>query len=228
MSPTRPARVVARRCIRSARTVPRCWTMCLPSSACRSSAVRATAAGCASRPLCKRCAGAAGRRRHGERSAVDACAGQQICRPPAAVSPGADLHPRGRDPGSFYIMQLGRPCLRWLEPLHALILSTVLSSPKVVADDTTLPVLDPGRGRTKTGRLWCYATDHRPWAGPGHPAAAYVYSEDRKGEHPATHLKGFEGLLQVGWLCRVRPSEGRDQSAAAVGLLLGPCTTEIL
>jgi hypothetical protein len=67
----------------------------------------------------------------------------------------------------------------------------------VVADDTTLPVLDPGRGRTKTGRLWCYAVDNRPWSGPGHPAAAYAYSEDRKGEHPASHLKGFRGLLQV-------------------------------
>jgi len=91
---------------------------------------------------------------------------------------------------------VGRACW-WLEPLHELVLSTVLSSPKVVADDTTLPVLDPGRGRTKTGRLWCYATDNRPWSGPGHPAAAYVYSEDRKGEHPASHLKGFRGLLQV-------------------------------
>ena len=91
---------------------------------------------------------------------------------------------------------VGRACW-WLEPLHALTLSTVLSSPKVAADDTTMPVLDPGRGRTKTGRLWCYATDNRPWSGPGHPAAAYVYSEDRKGEHPATHLQGFQGLLQV-------------------------------
>jgi transposase len=91
---------------------------------------------------------------------------------------------------------VGRACW-WLAPLHELILSTVLSSPKVVADDTTLPVLDPGRGRTMTGRLWCYATDNRPWAGPGHPAAAYLFSEDRKGEHPACHLKGFRGLLQV-------------------------------
>jgi transposase len=91
---------------------------------------------------------------------------------------------------------VGRACW-WLEPLYELVLSTVLSSPKVVADDTTLPVLDPGRGRTKTGRLWCYAVDNRPWSGPGHPAAAYAYSEDRKGEHPATHLKGFRGLLQV-------------------------------
>ena len=48
---------------------------------------------------------------------------------------------------------VGRACW-WLAPMHELLLSTVLSSPKVVADDTTLPVLDPGRGRTKTGRLW--------------------------------------------------------------------------
>ena len=91
---------------------------------------------------------------------------------------------------------VGRACW-WLAPLHELILSTVLSSPRVFADDTTLPVLDPGRGRTKTGRLWCYAVDNRPWCGPGHPAAAYVYSEDRKGEHVKTHLRGFRGLLQV-------------------------------
>jgi transposase len=91
---------------------------------------------------------------------------------------------------------VGRACW-WLAPLHELLLSTVLSSPKVFADNTTLPVLDPGNGRTKTGRLWCYAVDNRPWQGPGHPAAAYVYSEDRKADHPVHHLKGFRGLLQV-------------------------------
>ena len=91
---------------------------------------------------------------------------------------------------------VGRACW-WLAPLHELVLSTVLASPKIFADDTTLPVLDPGRGRTKTGRLWCYAVDNRPWCGPGHPAAAYLYSEDRKGEHPQTHLRGFRGLIQV-------------------------------
>ncbi len=64
---------------------------------------------------------------------------------------------------------VGRACW-WLEPLHAAMLSAVLASPRVFADDTTLPVLDPGQGKTKTGRLWCYAADNRPWAGPGHPA----------------------------------------------------------
>ena len=91
---------------------------------------------------------------------------------------------------------VGRACW-WLTPLYELVLGTVLSSDKVFADETTLPVLDPGRGRTKTGRLWCYAVDDRPWAGSTHPAAAYVYSEDRRGEHPATHLATFQGTLQV-------------------------------
>jgi len=91
---------------------------------------------------------------------------------------------------------VGQACW-WLKPLSELVLSTVLSSGKVFADETTLPVLDPGRGKTKTGRLWCYAVDDRPWAGPTHPAAAYVYSEDRRGEHPCVHLAGFKGILQV-------------------------------
>jgi transposase len=91
---------------------------------------------------------------------------------------------------------VGRACW-WLTPLYELMLGTVLGSSKVFADDTTLPVLDPGRGRTKTGRLWCYAVDDRPWNGPGHPMAAYVYSDDRKNERPAGHLAGFRGVLQV-------------------------------
>jgi transposase len=91
---------------------------------------------------------------------------------------------------------VGRACW-WLQPLYDLLVGTVLSSPKVFADDTTLPVLEPGRGRTKTGRLWCYAVDDRPWKGPGHPMAAYFYAQDRKGERPAGHLAEFHGVLQV-------------------------------
>jgi transposase len=91
---------------------------------------------------------------------------------------------------------VGRACW-WLTPLYDLVVSTALSARKLFADDTTLPVLDPGRGRTKTGRLWCYAVDDRPWCGPSHPIAAYVYSEDRKGAHPTRHLAKFDGVLQV-------------------------------
>jgi transposase len=85
----------------------------------------------------------------------------------------------------------------WLEPLQARLATHVFGSAKVFADDTPIPVLDPGRGRTKTGRLWVYTRDDRPWAGRDPPAAVYFYSPDRKAERPASHLNGFRGILQV-------------------------------
>lgn len=85
----------------------------------------------------------------------------------------------------------------WLRPLHARLIETLRAAPKLFADETTAPVLDPGRGRTKTGQLWAYARDDRPWAGPDPPAVAYVYAPDRKAERPAAHLAGFRGILQV-------------------------------
>ncbi len=91
---------------------------------------------------------------------------------------------------------VGRACW-WLRPLAELLLGSILSSPKIFADDTPVPVLDPGRGRTKTGRLWSYARDDRPWQGPLPPAVAYVYSENRQGVHPQSHLAEFTGVLQV-------------------------------
>jgi hypothetical protein len=60
-----------------------------------------------------------------------------------------------------------------------------------------MPVLDPGRGRTKTGQLWAYAADDRPWRGADPPGVAYVYAPDRKAERPIVHLDGFKGILQV-------------------------------
>jgi transposase len=91
---------------------------------------------------------------------------------------------------------VGRACW-WLEPLWRLLYRHVMSSTRIFADDTLLPVLDPGRGRTKTGRLWGYAIDDRPWQGGTPPAVVFLYAEDRKGEHPAGHLAEFEGVLQV-------------------------------
>jgi transposase len=85
----------------------------------------------------------------------------------------------------------------WLQPLHARLLDALRASPKLFADETTAPVLDPGRGRTKTGQLWAYARDDRPWSGPAPPAVAYVYAPDRKAERPIAHLQGFRGILQV-------------------------------
>lgn len=85
----------------------------------------------------------------------------------------------------------------WLRPLHARLLDALRASPKLFADETPAPVLDPGRGRTKTGQLWAYARDDRPLGGPAPPAVAYVYAPDRKAERPAAYLQGFGGILQV-------------------------------
>jgi transposase len=84
-----------------------------------------------------------------------------------------------------------------LRPLHARLLEQLKASPKLFADETTAPVLDPGRGRTKTGQLWAYARDDRPWGGPDPPAVAYIYAPDRTAERPIEHLGGFTGVLQV-------------------------------
>ena len=91
---------------------------------------------------------------------------------------------------------VGRACW-WLRPLAELLQGSILSSSKIFADDTPVPVLDPGRGRTKTGRLLSYARDDRPWQGPLPPAVSYVYSENRQGVHPQSHLAAFAGVLQV-------------------------------
>ncbi|WP_174296442.1 IS66 family transposase [Sphingomonas bacterium] len=85
----------------------------------------------------------------------------------------------------------------WLTPLRDHLLADLKRSPKLFADETTAPVLDPGRGRTKTGQLWAYVRDDRPWGGADPPAVAYVYAPDRKGERPTEHLRGFAGVLQV-------------------------------
>ena len=85
----------------------------------------------------------------------------------------------------------------WLDTLHARLKEDILSSDHLFADDTTLPVLEPGRRRTKTGRLWVYARDQRGWAGTDPPAALYIYEPDRKAERPKDHLKDYKGTLHV-------------------------------
>jgi transposase len=84
-----------------------------------------------------------------------------------------------------------------LRPVHERLLAKLKESAKLFADETSAPVLDPGRGRTKTGQLWAYARDDRPWGGTDPPGVAYVYAPDRKAERPITHLAGFKGILQV-------------------------------
>src|SRR5690606_36756907 len=84
-----------------------------------------------------------------------------------------------------------------LRPLAEALARHVLAAAKIHADDTPVPVLAPGAGRTKTGRLWAYVRDDRPAADDTPPAVLFRYSPDRKGQHPQTRLKGFRGILQA-------------------------------
>jgi len=88
-------------------------------------------------------------------------------------------------------------CTQLMTPLAEALARYVFAAGKLHADDTPVPVLDPGRGKTKTGRLWTYVRDDRP-AKSEHPAAVlFRYSPDRRGEHPKVHLKPFTGILQA-------------------------------
>jgi len=82
-------------------------------------------------------------------------------------------------------------------PLVAEVGRHVMAGAKIHADDTPVPVLAPGNGKTKTGRLWTYVRDDRPAAQSTAPAVWFAYSEDRKGKHPQQHLQNFSGALQA-------------------------------
>lgn len=84
-----------------------------------------------------------------------------------------------------------------LAPVVAALGRHVRSAEKIHADDTPVPVLEPGRGKTRTGRLWTYVRDDRPAAGRAPPGVWYRYSPDRKGEHPRRHLQDYRGILQA-------------------------------
>lgn len=84
-----------------------------------------------------------------------------------------------------------------LAPLIAALRSHVLAGDRLHGDDTPVPVLEPGRGKTKTGRLWTYVHDGRPCADATPPAVCYFYSPDRKVDHPRAHLKAFRGILHA-------------------------------
>jgi transposase len=84
-----------------------------------------------------------------------------------------------------------------LNPLIDALAGDVMASDTLHVDDTPVPVLAPGTGKTKTGRLWVYVRDERPFAGTRPPAALFFYSPDRKGEHPRAHLREFRGVIHA-------------------------------
>ena len=88
-------------------------------------------------------------------------------------------------------------CSRLVKPLVEALRRHVMSGTKLHGDDIPVPVLAPGLGKTKTGRLWTYVRDDRPAGDQQPPAVWFCYTPDRKGEHPRAHLSVFQGTLQA-------------------------------
>lgn len=84
-----------------------------------------------------------------------------------------------------------------LTPVYEALLANLKRSSKLFMDETTAPVLDPGRRKTKTGYFWALARDDRPWGGEDPPGVAFTYAPGRSGEYADQILKGFSGTLQV-------------------------------
>jgi len=84
-----------------------------------------------------------------------------------------------------------------LSPLIAELKKYIFSASHLHGDDTPIKVLAPGMGKTKTGRIWVYVRDGRPYGDQSAPAVCYAYSPDRKGERPASHLENFTGIFHA-------------------------------
>jgi transposase len=82
-------------------------------------------------------------------------------------------------------------------PLVEALRRHVLVPGKIHSDNTPMPVLSPGNGQTKTGRLWVYVRDDRNSGSPAPPAVWFAYSRNRQGQHPRSHLADFNGVLQA-------------------------------
>ena len=83
-----------------------------------------------------------------------------------------------------------------LMPLYERLKANLLASAKLAVDETPVPVLDPGRGKTKTGYFWAIARDDRPWGGTDPPAVVYTYAPGRGGEHLEKLLANYRGIVQ--------------------------------
>ena len=125
-------------------------------------------------------------------------------------------------------VELGRSLMaQWMgavgfhfEPLAAHVLARIREGERIFADETTLPTLNPGAGKTKTAWLWAYARDDRPFGGAGPPMVAYRYEESRSGDCAARHLGDYRGILQCDGYAGYRKLAGAPH---ANGLRLAGC-----
>jgi transposase len=103
-------------------------------------------------------------------------------------------------------------------PVVARLRETMLASTRIFADETVVPVLDPGRGRTKQGYFWAIARDDRPWGGSQPPAVVYSYAPGRGHIHANTLLGGYRGILQCDGYAAYKKFAGSKSVEASVTL----------
>ena len=84
-----------------------------------------------------------------------------------------------------------------LRPVFECLKAELKTSSTLGLDETTVRVLDPGRGKTKTGYMWTMARDERSWSGADPPGVVYEYAPGRSGKHGETLLEGFQGTVQI-------------------------------
>lgn len=103
-----------------------------------------------------------------------------------------------------------------LRPIWSRMLEHLLADNHIYMDETTAPVIDPGRGRTFTGYFWALARDGRPYGGKDPPMAIHVYAPGRGAEHPKTILAGFKGVIQCdGYNAYKNLAKGRNDITLA-------------
>ena len=109
-----------------------------------------------------------------------------------------------------------------VKPVVARLRETLMASARLFADETTLPVLDPGRGQTKKGYAWAIARDDRPWGGADPPAVVFRYAPGRGKEHAAALLAGYRGILQCDGYAAYK-----GVSASGEGITLAFCWAHV-
>lgn len=105
-----------------------------------------------------------------------------------------------------------------VDPLYDYLLTQLKASPKLFCDETRCPVLDPGRGKTKTGFMWSLARDDRPWGGTDPPAVVYSYAPGRGAVHAVELLAGYSGILQVDGYSAYKQLADPDRAGGPVTL----------
>jgi transposase len=101
-----------------------------------------------------------------------------------------------------------------LKPVYLRLRQLILASAKVAVDETTVPVLDPGRGRTKQGYFWAVARDDRPWGGTDPPAIAFSYAPGRGAIHGLKLLEGYRGMVQCDGYAAYKTIAGKTPGEA--------------